>query len=634
MSACQTSRCVVGWALVIGLWLATGGTVCAQEPPLISGLRVEGNQYISADAVIGRATEILKIGEVYTEEKAIATREAILKMGYFDEVAISYETTEAGVEVIITVLETQRIEEIVFAGNTVFDDNALQQIILTKIGHPVDREIIRRDVRRIQDHYTKEGYFAVVAEAGVDFGVLTFVINEARIEDILIEGLKKTKEWVVRRQIHTRPGALYREQDLLKDVERIFNLGLFELGERVIDLRPGVKEPTQGVIPVIQLAEKPTGLASIAAAYSDLDDFVLMLSVSENNLQGRARRASVNLEMFGRTSYDISLFEPYLDAKDTSLDVSVFDTERRRRFAGGAAIALPDEEFRERRTGAVIKVARPTSVSERVSVGLRSEKISSSFFQSTRSLGPAVTLFSAGALTPQQSSDFLGGGPDQGPDNPNLQPDKPGPGDLLGPIVVAAPLHPGGTVNSVTLGWTKDTRDIIARPSRGAYMGVTGEFAGGLVGGEQTFQLYQLDRRRYFPLRNKRDVVAVRLLLGLSTGDVPLFDSFSVGGARTLRGYEEDRFRGAKMLLVNAEYRYRLSDSLTVVGFADAGDAFGGAYPTVVPGFSIQAEDQNFDLHVGVGVGLRAETPLGPLRLDFGFGEDGSEVHFGFGHTY
>ena len=66
----------------------------------------------------------------------------------------------------------------------------------------------------------------------------------------------------------------------------------------------------------------------------------------------------------------------------------------------------------------------------------------------------------------------------------------------------------------------------------------------------------------------------------------------------------------------------------------DAGDAFGGVFRTEVPGFDIAADDDDFTIHMGMGFGIRAVTPLGPLRLDFGFGEDGSQTHFGFGHTF
>ncbi len=585
------------------------GPVSAQEQPLIAEVTVVGNQYISADVILNEVKDILKIGEPYTAQKAEAARKAVADLGYFDTVAISYEQVGEDVKVNISVVERQRIEQIIFVGNTVITDAELEDVIFSKVGHIVAAEAIRRDVRRIEDYYSQQGYIAQVADVKIDqFGALTFIINEAYIEEVAIEGLKKTQEWVVRRNIKTQPGELFQQAKIAADINRIYNMGLF--ADVKLDLHPGKKEPAKAVIPVIQIEEKPTGMVSIAGAYSELDNFVGMLSVSENNLRGRAERVSIDLEVGGRTSYDFRFYEPYLDSRDTALDLSIFDTQRQRRFIGGTAVSLAEDQFEERRTGTVITLSRPMTETERVSIGLRSEQVSSSFLQGTRSLGDAIgTLAVPG-------------------------PQLPPPGDTNAPLIVAAPLHPGGRVNSITLGWQRDSRDIIANPTHGSYQSISLELAGSLLGGENTYQQYQLDRRRYFGVRGGKDVIALRLLLGTTTGNIPLFDSFTVGGSRSLRGYQEDRYRGENLALFNAEYRYGLSKSLTLVGFVDAGDAFGGVFRTEVPGFDISADDEDLTIHVGMGFGIRAVTPLGPLRLDFGFGEDGSQTHFGFGHTF
>ncbi len=586
------------------------GPVSAQQQPLIAEIAAEGNQYISADVILDEVKDILKIGEPYTEQKAEAARKAVADLGYFDTVAVSYEQVGEDVKVTISVVERQRIEQIIFAGNTVFTDAQLKETIFSKVGHIIASQAIRRDVQRIEDYYDREGYIAQVADVRVDeFGGLTFIINEAYIEHIAIEGLEKTEEWVVRRQIRTQAGELFQQEEITEDIKRIFNkLGIFQ--DVKFDLRPGQEEPAKAVIPVIQIEEKPTGMVSLAGAYSELDDFVAMVSVAENNLRGRAERVSIDLELGGRTSFDFKFYEPYLDSHDTALDLSLFDTERQRRFVGGAAVSLAEDEFEERRTGATVTLSRPMTDTERVSIGLRSEQVSSSFLQGTRNLGDSIGILAI---------------PGPGP---------PPPGDTNDPLVVAAPLHPGGRVNSFTLGWQRDNRDIIANPTSGSYQSLSVEMAGGMLGGESTYQRYRFDRRRYFGVRGDKDVLALRLLLGTSTGNIPLFDSFTVGGARSLRGYQQDRYRGESIALLNAEYRYGLSKSLTVVGFVDAGDAFGGVFRTEVPGFDIGADDEDLSIHVGVGFGIRADTPLGPLRLDFGFGEEGSQTHFGFGHTF
>jgi len=189
------------------------GPVSGQQPSLIAEVTVEGNQYISADVILGEVKDILKIGEPYTEQKAEAARKAVADLGYFDTVAVSYEQVGENVNVTISVVERQRIEQIIFAGNTVITDAQLKETIFSKVGHIIAAEAIRRDVQRIEDYYSQQGYIAQVADVKVDeFGGITFIINEACIEDIAIEGLKKTKEWVVRRQIRTQVGELFQQK--------------------------------------------------------------------------------------------------------------------------------------------------------------------------------------------------------------------------------------------------------------------------------------------------------------------------------------------------------------------------------------------------------------------------------------
>jgi outer membrane protein insertion porin family len=603
---------------------------------LIISLEVTGNEYISRDAILDAVQDSLKIGSAYSDQAAQEAKAAILRMGYFADAAISYETTPDGTKVTINVVERKRIEKIAFVGNTVFADSALLDVIHTKVGQVLDNEVITRDVHRIEDYYTKAGYIAHIAQARVDdYGVLTFVIDEARVEAIKIQGLKKTKEWVVRRLITTKPGDLFRQDRWQKDMERIFNLGIFQT-VKTADLRPGVIDPT-AVIAVVQIEEKRTGTASVAAAYSELDNFVFMTSVAETNFRGRAETASIDMEAFGINSVNLRFFEPYLDKKNTTMDVSLFDTEQRQRFVPGG-IAVTNDEFDERREGASVRLSRPVTLTQRFTLGLQSERVYGSSFDAERNIGNndgpgtlSAMQLGSGAVHPAQVTNTGSSGNIYYPIDPNA---PPGPGDITGPIVVTAPLHPGGFVNSTTFEYTWDTRDIIADPKKGMYRDISWVYAGGLLGGQNTYNLYSAEQRGYWAIPKTKDVIAIRLMAGTSSGAVPLFDSWSVGGAMNLRGYQEERFRGENMVVGNFELRHQMSDSLGFVGFVDVGDAYGGTFPTVVPGFNIPADDQNLNLHIGVGAGIRAQTPLGPIRIDWGFGSDGNQVHFGFGQIF
>jgi outer membrane protein insertion porin family len=110
-------------------------------------------------------------------------------------------------------------------------------------------------------------------------------------------------------------------------------------------------------------------------------------------------------------------------------------------------------------------------------------------------------------------------------------------------------------------------------------------------------------------------VLANRLLLGTSSGDVPLPELFWLGGPDTLRGYDRDSFYGRSAEALTSELRIPIGTGMQAVGFVDAGHASG-----------------NGGLKGSIGVGFRVVTPIGPLRFDFAVGADGGRTHFTAGH--
>jgi outer membrane protein insertion porin family len=182
-------------------------------------------------------------------------------------------------------------------------------------------------------------------------------------------------------------------------------------------------------------------------------------------------------------------------------------------------------------------------------------------------------------------------------------------------------------VRSVTLAVASDTRDSNYNPRHGGFTQFSAEIAG--VFGGVDFNKYTTDTRRYFPMGSK-NVLAIRLLGGLVTGEAPYLEQFLIGGNESLRGYTTDRFVGSRMAIMNVEYRFPITDNLLGVGFVDVGDAWGGA----IAGDPFLQGHESFAAHVGYGGGIRVKTPIGPLRLDLGFSEEGTETHFGVRHMF
>lgn len=183
---------------------------------------------------------------------------------------------------------------------------------------------------------------------------------------------------------------------------------------------------------------------------------------------------------------------------------------------------------------------------------------------------------------------------------------------ILGPV--------SGHVSAVRLGYKWDTRDIRRSPTKGNYHIYSLE-----LGASHSFFLKgEIDLRRYVPIGKKNYVLAYRLDLAMASGTIPAFEFYTMGGADNLRGYREDRFWGDKAFLASVELRVPLQKAFYGAVFLDYGDAWGGKYAT----------NKSFSPHLGVGIGLRFETPLGPIRLDYAYGSEGPRTHFSIGHPF
>jgi len=133
--------------------------------------------------------------------------------------------------------------------------------------------------------------------------------------------------------------------------------------------------------------------------------------------------------------------------------------------------------------------------------------------------------------------------------------------------------------------------------------------------GGGTYARYTVNLRRYFPAGGKK-ILAGRLILGTSSGAVPLPELFWLGGPDSLRGYDRDSFYGRSMASSSTELRIPIGTGLQAVGFVDVGYASGSA-----------------QVYPSLGAGLRVVTPIGPMRIDFAIGTKGARTHFTAGYV-
>lgn len=149
---------------------------------------------------------------------------------------------------------------------------------------------------------------------------------------------------------------------------------------------------------------------------------------------------------------------------------------------------------------------------------------------------------------------------------------------------------------------------------------MSAEVAG--LGGDFDFQKATIEDQRYFKVGHAQ-VIALRGQYGLGRGHISEFNLYKVGGQNSLRGYREDQYRGTRMGLATLEYRFPIVTKVQGAIFTDWGAAWSKDF---VP--------DSKDIHGSIGVGLALNTPIGPLRLDYGRGDKGGRVHFSVGGTF
>jgi outer membrane protein insertion porin family len=596
-------------SLLLVLLLLIPTIAFAQEKP-VTEIKIAGNTHISSDAILAVISPYLKVGSVYSETAVQAARTAIRNMGYFsDEPTTSIEVSATGVKITFNVIENPVVKQIKITGNTKMSTAKLLSLMRTQVGLVYNENTISKDADAIQKLYSNAGYLAQVTEnLGIDSnGVVTVPIMEIRIEAIRITGLKKTKSIVVLREMELKPGDVFNRITMAQDITHVYDLDIFD--REVTD--PYTLESGSSfdkIIIVIPLKEKKTGEVTVGVGYSATDKLTGRAQLSQNNFRGMAE--TVNLlwteSIVGGPGFDIGFFEPWLDKKHTSLGLDLYD-KNIYRFSS-SILADTSNNYDERREGGSATLGRPLSRQTRGFFTFRAESVRTGLLNTS--------------------------------------------GNLITPTT-GDPLIADGNVVSGTFRLTNDKRDSTLEPFNGTYSSVSVETGdadstelGTTIHENGTFTKYSFDVRSYLSkggLRKtpseRRKVIALRLMAGSLTGPVPFFEQYFMGGAETLRGYREDRFWGTNMFLSSIEYRHPMAPSLTGVLFVDCGDAWGAPLQyrentQQQPVLSDLTQHANFQPTLGYGLGIRVITPIGPLRLDYGFGNEGSRAHFSIGHVF
>lgn len=524
-----------------------------------------------------KAAISMKAGDMFTVKGLEADRDKIYNAGYFYDIYPSFEKVPEGVVVTYHVLENPVLKGISLSGNTVESTETLQGLITMKTGEILNSRELNKDVMAIQEQYRRDGYIlAKITDMNIDKnGILTLKVNEGILEGYKVKGNTKTKERVILREMRQKPGEPFNSKLARRSMQRVYNLGFFE--DVNIKMNPGV-DPN-AVVMELDVTEKRTGSFGIGAGYSSEDGVVGMVSIGDTNFRGTGDAISLSYETSGDDTdahgYTFSYRRPWLDSKETVGTFRIYN--RTYEYDDYDESGDLKETYMRKYSGGELTFGRP------------------------------VSEYSTNYLTLRNRKDSYVKHVDDG----NL-------GDRSTPAYEGWRRDNFGTTRSVTFEHVTDTRDNVYNPMSGSRLSLSGEFAG--FGGDFDFQKYTVDGQRYIRA-GRSQVFALRARYGVGTGDISEFNQYRIGGQGSLRGYREDQFRGDREFLGTVEYRFPVVKKVQGALFTDWGGAWdSGLTPD--------------DLHASVGVGISLTTPIGPLRFDYGWGEDGGRVHFNVGSTF
>ncbi len=502
---------------------------------------------------------------------------------------VTRDTARKEVHIHITVSEGSltRVDGISIFGNEVFPDSVLLSMVKLKKGEPFRRGRIQEGMLAMVSLYADSGYLnaSVVPDVRLNTmahtAIVDFIINEREqctIEEIRITGLEKTDTAIVRRELLFAPGEVVRYSRLLQSQRNLYLSGLFS----GVFVRPETAEGTDSSKKVIlvELKEKLLSEFNIILGYGSVEKVKGRIELSTQNLAGTARKAGVTVSAdFIKQGAEVSFTEPWTFGTRWRTDAMLY-------------FELQQEPAYDlRKAGGRFAVGRSLGTNSNISITYRHEDVT---------------------LTDVKTTDLPA----------NLDP----------------------RVRSVKLAFTNDTRNDPFDTRSGAYIEWGNEVAGAFLKGTNTFVRSVLRTRYFTPVANET-VLGSAFEIGWmdyfgSSKEIPVNERFYAGGPNSIRSFDYQKVgpldangnpRGGQFQIIwnVAELRQSIYKFIGGVVFADVG----GVWPRLN---KFRLDDFRF----AVGAGLRVNTPIGIVRLDYGVNPDkrGDEprgnLYFSLGQTF
>ncbi len=573
------------------LWLLLSCWTCNAEAhtAVVRRIDIQGHQAFSTRAILKRMSS--REGQVLSQETLESDIQNVLRwyrdQGYLrvrvysPQLEFNADSSQVNVTLHLEEGSSIRVGQIAIQGEGGLSQETLRGEMDLHPGAVFQGAFLEADLERILVAYENHGFpyseirvagFEITPEDRLNFQLEVETGPQVRVESVITEGNSITRDYVIRRGLGIKEGDLYQQQAIERGRQRLRRLGFFqEVGEVQIEVG---SQPDLAILKV-PVVEGRTNIVDGVLGYQPATEarkgyFTGLLDLSFRNLLGTGRKVEAKWSRRDPTSSQLRF--GYEEPWPLGLPITL----------GGSIEQInQDSSYAQ------------TDLEGQVRAHLGGQLTAGVMFGWQR----VIADLKGGQDLPNSRTYWVGLGLDLDARD-----------DILGP-------RSGGRYQTAIRHRFKENQATESYQPAQVHVRST-DFTAAL---EHYLEIF------------RRHVMALSIHLGEIRSDeqvVPLNEQFKLGGARTLRGYREEQFHGSRVVWTNLEYRFHHGRRSWSFLFLDAGHYFYRRQDPRSDGLlEISGEK------IGYGLGLRVESRLGIMGVDYGLGEgDGlteGKVHFG-----
>lgn len=558
-----------------------------------------------------------KPGTATNQAQLQADVAAILETGFFSSAMVSAVNNPVGVTVVYQVQPTI-LRSLQVTNAQALTPAVVNQIFANQIGQPLSPSGLNQSVRQINQWYAQNGYTlarVLTLQPNQD-GTLGIDVAEGLISDIQVRFVNKDGKTVeengqpvryrsqigfIRDNIKLQPGQIFQSTQAQQDIQRLYGLGTVD--NVAVTFAGDARRATV----IYNIVEGKARGFNFGGGYNDDVGIYGTVTYQDRNFAGLAQQIGGSVQVSGKdVLYDLNFRSPYRDIYPNTPGWGLNTFRRRgvsRVFDDRIRLANEDR-VREREMGGGISAEKPLGPDWMGTLGLNYTQI-----RMTDKRGHV------------QTQDIQG--------NP-LTWSGEGVDDLF----------------TLTFTALRDLRDNPINPSTGSVLSLSTEQYLPIGRGSIAGNKLQANYSQFLPVNwlttpqsraergtQQPEVVGLNVQTGTVLGDLPPHQAFTLGGANSVRGYDAgDLATSRSFFLASAEYRFPLYKIIGGAVFADFGSDLGTSDDVLgEPG----VKRGKPGIGAGFGAGVRVNSPLGIVRLDFGVSTQGdTKLQFGFGHKF